>query len=81
MAATEHHVEQVQLLVDVLAFSGQESRFALKATEPDWALFAHPRIAELPAVQWKLRNLLSMKTSQRLAAQARLHAVLETYGR
>lgn len=39
------------------------------------------RIARLTAVHWKLRNLRSKKTSQRLAAQERLHAVLETYRR
>lgn len=53
---------------------------SLKAGEPDWALFPYPRIAELPAVQWKLRNLQTMKTTQRLAARERLEAVLDTYG-
>lgn len=54
---------------------------SLKAGEPDWSLFPHPRIAELPAVQWKLRNIQTMKSPQRLAARERLQAVLDHYGR
>jgi predicted nucleotidyltransferase component of viral defense system len=54
---------------------------SLKAGEPDWTLFAHPRIAELPAVQWKLHNIQTMKPPQRLAARERLQAVLDHYGR
>ncbi|WP_022975313.1 nucleotidyl transferase AbiEii/AbiGii toxin family protein [Nevskia ramosa] len=77
-AARERLLNQLQKLM-----TERDKAFllSLKAGEPDWALFPHPRIAELPAVQWKLRNLQTMKTTQRLAARERLEAVLDTYGR
>lgn len=53
---------------------------SLKSGQPDWSLFSHERISELPAVQWKLVNIRKMKADQRQQAQKQLESVLRGYG-
>ena len=35
---------------------------SVKSGEPNWALFAFPEAANLPAVQWKMHNISHMQT-------------------
>lgn len=45
-------------------FSETDRRFllAFKAGAPDWSLFPHKRLKDLPAVQWKLLNIQTLKS-------------------
>ena len=53
-------------------------RFLLsfKKGEPDWSLLDVPHAKTLPAVRWKLENLLRMDAQQRAQSITRLEAVL-----
>lgn len=53
-------------------------RFLLsfKKGEPDWSLLDVPHAKTLPAVRWKLENLLRMDAQERAKAIARLEEVL-----
>jgi predicted nucleotidyltransferase component of viral defense system len=44
-------------------FTDDDRRFLLgfKNAEPDWNLFPHDRLKDLPAVQWKLKNIRKLK--------------------
>lgn len=44
--------------------SDPDRRFLLsfKSGEPDWSLFPHERLKDLPAVQWKLSNIQTLKS-------------------
>jgi hypothetical protein len=35
---------------------------SFKRGEPDWSLFPHERLKDLPAVQWKLSNIQTLKS-------------------
>ncbi|MFQ5345599.1 MAG: nucleotidyl transferase AbiEii/AbiGii toxin family protein [Mariprofundus sp.] len=50
---------------------------SVKRGEPDWSLIDLPRVRELPAVQWKLRNLAAMPADRHRDAIDRLERVLE----
>lgn len=60
------------------ALTGTDRKFllSLKRGEPDWALVGLPQAAELPAVQWKLRNLDQLGPDRRKALTDRLRMVL-----
>lgn len=47
-----------------------------KRGEPDWSLLNLARVAELPAVRWKLENIQRMTPAKRQRALDRLRAVL-----
>lgn len=54
-----------RLIADIRAgFTEDQKRFLLsfKNAEPDWKLFPHERLKDLPAVQWKLRNIQTLKS-------------------
>lgn len=53
---------------------------SIKSGAPDWSLFPHAVVADLPAVQWKLHNIQQMKPAQRAASYANLERVLTGYG-
>jgi len=53
---------------------------SIKSGTPDWTLFPHAVVAELPAVQWKLHNIQQMKPAQRATSYAQLEQVLKGYG-
>jgi predicted nucleotidyltransferase component of viral defense system len=53
---------------------------SIKHGQPDWTLFAHPEVAALPAVQWKLQNVRKMRPAQRTEAIRRLRSTLDQYG-
>ena len=50
---------------------------SLKSGHPDWSLLALPGIAELPAVNWKLKNIRAMAEDKRAESFARLERVLQ----
>ena len=50
---------------------------SLKLGQPDWSLLALPGIAELPAVNWKLKNIRAMAVGKRAESFARLEHVLQ----
>lgn len=58
-----------------------ERRFLLsiKQGEPDWSLLPIPHLQELPALQWKLRNIETLRRDPRKHADAvaKLRAVLD----
>jgi len=59
-------------------FTETDKAFVLsvKRGSPDWAMIDLPHVSELPAVQWKLRNLANMTEERRSAAVERLEQVL-----
>ncbi len=59
-------------------FNEQDAAFllSLKRGEPDWALLKLVGIAQLPAVQWKLRNIMEMSAVKRAEAVAKLEVVV-----
>jgi len=59
-------------------FTGQDAAFllSLKRGEPDWALLNLPGIDQLPAVRWKLRNIMEMSASRRKGAVDKLQTVV-----
>lgn len=60
-------------------FTADDKTFLLsvKRGDPDWSLIDLPHVNELPAVQWKLRNLAKMGKKKRQLALERLEQVLE----
>lgn len=61
------------------ALSENERKFLLsiKQGEPDWSLMPFDHIQQLPAIQWKLRNVQHMSTHAHKAALDRLCDVLD----
>lgn len=61
------------------ALSENERKFLLsiKQGEPDWSLMPFDHIQELPAIQWKLRNIKRMSAHAHATALDRLRDVLE----
>ncbi len=49
---------------------------SFKAGEPAWDLFAFPEASGLPAVRWKLHNILKMPKKKRKTAQEKFEGVL-----
>lgn len=50
---------------------------SVKAGMPKWELFAYPEAQNLPAVKWKLHNLLKMSKEKRKAATIKLKKILD----
>jgi hypothetical protein len=67
-------------LVDLVAqeLSIDEKHFLLSVKEmrPDWALLGLAEVEFLPAVQWKLQNLVKMPEQKHLLAIQKLKQVL-----
>ena len=69
-----------QLITDISAgFTDDDRRFLLsfKNAEPDWGLFPHDRLKDLPAVQWKLRNIETLKSKNPAKHAEQLKALEE----
>jgi len=62
-------------------FTADDKTFLLcvKQGDPDWSLIDLPHVNELPAVQWKLKNLENMSEGKHRAALERLEQVLEQF--
>jgi predicted nucleotidyltransferase component of viral defense system len=60
-------------------FSKQDAAFllSLKRGEPDWTLLNLPGVDQLPAVRWKLRNIMEMSASRRAGAVDKLQIVVD----
>jgi len=60
-------------------FTEQDAAFllSLKRGEPDWALLNLPGVDQLPAVRWKLRNIMEMSASRRAGAVDKLQIVVD----
>jgi predicted nucleotidyltransferase component of viral defense system len=58
-AARERLVQELHA-----GFTDTDRHFLLsfKSGEPDWSLFPHERLKDLPAVQWKLSNIQTLKS-------------------
>lgn len=50
-----------EALMPALTSSHRRFLLSLVAGEPEWGLMACPHLSRLPAVQWKLKNLLKLK--------------------
>lgn len=59
-------------------FSKQDAAFllSLKRGKPDWSLLALAGVDQLPAVQWKLRNITGMSEDKRDEALVKLDRVI-----
>jgi len=56
---------RIRLISDINAgFTEADKQFLLsfKNAEPDWGLFPHASLKDLPAVKWKLKNIQTLKT-------------------
>ncbi len=69
-ASMIHAIGQ-QLTEDQKAFL-----LSFKSGDPQWDLLEHAIASELPAVQWKLRNIRKMSPARRAQALSRLEEVL-----
>lgn len=49
---------------------------SFKSGDPDWSLLEHTAASELPAVQWKLRNIRKMTPARRAQALEKLEGTL-----
>jgi hypothetical protein len=61
----------------LLTDTDKEFLLSVKRGSPQWHLFTHPHAEHLPAVRWKIQNILRMTPQRHRAAIARLEAVLE----
>ena len=59
-----------------------QKRFLLSlvAAEPDWSLLTIPHVAQLPAVQWKLRNLARLKKANPTKFKAQADELRKRFG-
>jgi len=62
-------------------FTADDKTFLLsvKRGNPDWSLIDLPHVSELPAVQWKLKNLENIPERKHLVALERLEQVLAQF--
>lgn len=54
-----------RLIADIHAGLSKDQKcflLSFKNAEPDWSLFPHERLKNLPAILWKLRNIKALKT-------------------
>ena len=61
---TDFEATRNRLIADINAgFTDDDKRFLLsfKNAEPDWQLFPHDTLKDLPAMQWKLSNIQQLK--------------------
>ena len=81
MPVTVQELEQARETMIALIrtrLTDRQRRFLLsfKGGEPDWSLLNLDGVSELPAVQWKLRNIQRMAPAKREQALERLRHVL-----
>lgn len=60
-------------------FTERDAAFllSLKRWEPDWSLLNLPGVDQLPAVRWKLRNIMEMSASRRAGAVDTLQTIVD----
>jgi hypothetical protein len=79
---TSENLEQARqkLVADLHAMltdTDKEFLLSVKRGIPQWHLSNHPHAEHLPAVRWKIQNILRMTPPRHRAAIARLESVLE----
>lgn len=52
---------------------------SIKQGAPNWPLFAHPHIQDLPAIKWKLHNIQKMNEKKRAQALEKLTRTLDDW--
>jgi hypothetical protein len=64
------------------ALTDARKRFLLSLVEgePEWDLFPIPHLAQLPAVQWNLRNLALLKKANPLKFKAQADELRKRFG-
>jgi len=76
----DFEVTRERLITDInTGFTDDNRRFLLsfKNAEPDWDLFPHNKLKNLPAVQWKLRNIEILKARNPAKHKEQLKALEE----
>ncbi|HED19660.1 MAG TPA: nucleotidyl transferase AbiEii/AbiGii toxin family protein [Gammaproteobacteria bacterium] len=73
-ATREHMFEWVRT---VLSENERTFLLSIKQGEPDWSLMPFDNIQQLPAIQWKIRNVKRMSAHAHKAALDRLRNVLD----
>lgn len=68
--------QMIATLYRLLTAQDREFLLSVKRGKPDWDLCVLPNAAKLPAVRWKLHNLVAMKPAQHQQALAKLEQVL-----
>jgi hypothetical protein len=61
----EYEMTRTRLVTEIQSILTAEDRrllLSVKRGEPDWHLYPVTRLQELPAVQWKLSNILKLKS-------------------
>jgi predicted nucleotidyltransferase component of viral defense system len=66
----------VDLIVQELSMDEKHFLLSVKEMRPDWALLGLAGVDSLPAVQWKLQNLVKMPKLKHLVAIQKLRQVL-----
>jgi predicted nucleotidyltransferase component of viral defense system len=78
-------IETRKKMIDTIYFLLDEKDLeflrSFKAGKPAWDLFAFPEAAKLPAVRWKLHNILKMSKKKQKMAQEKLENVLNLIAR
>jgi hypothetical protein len=59
LLATREHLRAD--LSDAITIAQKQFLISLAAGDPDWTLMACPHLAEMPALRWKLENLMRLK--------------------
>jgi Nucleotidyl transferase AbiEii toxin, Type IV TA system len=66
----------IQAIGQLLTEDQKAFLLSFKSGDPQWDLLEHAIASELPAVQWKLRNIRKMSPARRAQALSRLEKVL-----
>lgn len=67
-------------LLDALTDAQKRFLLSLVAGEPEWKLMSIPHLAQLPAVQWKLRNLVRLKKTNPVKFKAQTEELIKRFG-
>lgn len=70
-------VDLLNAIQNQLTEKDVEFLLSLKQGQPDWAMLNLPGVEQLPAVRWKLHNILGMSVNKRDIAFKNLRSVLE----
>jgi predicted nucleotidyltransferase component of viral defense system len=66
----------IKTVIESLTEQDKEFLLSVKSGEPKWELHPCPHIKELPAVRWKLQNIIQMEKTKRLEALSKLKSFL-----
>lgn len=66
----------IKTVIDMMNDNDRTFLLSLKDGKPQWDIFAYPKAAELPAVNWKLHNIGRMTEQKKKKALNKLEKVL-----